>query len=117
MFFRLLLISLVSTISCYPAYNNNVPNGNMIPPSAVALGHPNGVTRQYSAFANSYISHGRSWTNVLCMMDSDKDGQSNGLEMGDPCCKWRVGAQPLFKNGLSDPNNPSSITKNTNTSC
>jgi hypothetical protein len=101
----------------YPAYNNNVPNGNQLPPSAVGLGHPNGVTRRYTSFANSYVSHGRAWTPLLCMLDSDQDGQTNGLEMGDPCCKWKVGSVPLFTTGLSDPNNPMSTTQHVNTSC
>jgi predicted ferric reductase len=34
---------------------------------------------------------GRCGALTLCEFDSDGDGQSNGLEMGDPCCQWRVG--------------------------
>lgn len=113
----LLFLSLLIFSYAYPQYNGNVPNGNMIPPSAILLGHPNGNTRQYTPFANSYVSNGRKWTRQLCVTDSDGDGQSNGLEMGDPCCKWVVGTQPLFTTDLSDPNNPTSTTKQTNQSC
>lgn len=31
---------------------------------------------------------GYKWTNYLCRLDSDSDGQSNGLELGDPDCAW-----------------------------
>ena len=101
----------------YPQYNNNVPNGNSIPPSAVALGHPNGNTKHYTQFAQDYKLNGYQWTKKLCLIDSDNDGQSNGLEMGDPCCNYVVGTMPLFTSGLSDPNNPQSTTINTNSSC
>ena len=111
------LSSLSSYTHAYPQYNGNVPNGNSIPPSAIALGHPNGNVKQYTAFANAYVSNGRKWTRQLCLTDSDGDGQSNGLEMGDPCCLWVSGASPMFASGLSDPNNPAMKTTNTNSSC
>lgn len=108
---------LTSYVQGYPSYNGNVPNGNTVPPSAIELGHPGGATKRYTAFANAYVSNGRKWTVGLCRGDADGDGQSNGLEMGDPCCVWTQGAAPLFVNGLSDPNNPASLTQHTNQSC
>jgi hypothetical protein len=51
------------------------------------------------------------------MADADGDGQSNGLEMGDPCCKWSVGQTPQLTTGLSDPNSAASKTLNTMPSC
>lgn len=122
--FRRTLLSLAlflgmyaNDLHAYPTYNNNVPNGNSIPPSTIALGHPGGATKRYTAFANSYVADGRKWTLALCKADSDNDGQSNGLEIGDPCCTWMVGSAPLFQDGLSDPNDPASKTKNTNQTC
>lgn len=112
----LALIGLSSVFS-YPQYNNNLPNGQMIPPSAIGLGHPNGATKLYTPFANAYVSNGRKWTKALCSADSDNDGQSNGLEMGDPCCLWTQGSAPLFTVSLSDPNNAASKTTNTNSTC
>ena len=111
------LLSLLFPSLAYPQYNGNVPNGNTVPPSAIALGHPNGNVKLYTPFANAYVSNGRKWTRQLCVADSDGDGQSNGLEMGDPCCKWVSGASPLFTTGLSDPNNAAVKTTNTNSSC
>lgn len=111
------VMSMLSVSHSYPQYNSNVPNGNSIPPSAITLGHPNGATKLYTPFANAYVSNGRKWTRTLCITDSDNDGQSNGLEMGDPCCLWTAGASPMFTTSLSDPNSASSLTTNTNSSC
>lgn len=108
---------ITSYSNAYPQYNGNVPNGNMIPPSAITLGHPNGNTRLYTSFANAYVVNGRKWSKGLCAADSDGDGQSNGLEMGDPCCLWVVGSSPQFTTDLSDPDNAVSITKRTNQTC
>ncbi len=115
-FYMTLLLSLHKS-SGYPQYNGNVPNGNTVPPSAIELGHPGGATKRYTSFANAYVSNSRKWSRGLCMTDSDGDGQSNGLEMGDPCCLWTVGTSPMFTTDLSDPNNPASTTKRTNQTC
>jgi hypothetical protein len=32
-----------------------------------------------------------TWTKELCEADSDGDGQTNGQELGDPCCVWVAG--------------------------
>ncbi len=37
------------------------------------------------------------WTKELCVMDSDEDGATNGEELGDPCCEWRVGGTPTYR--------------------
>jgi len=37
------------------------------------------------------------------MTDSDKDGATNGDEMGDPCCVWTAGATPSRTTTLSNP--------------
>lgn len=117
MYATLMVTSHISGGNAYPQYNGNVPNGNMIPSSAIELGHPNGNTKLYTSFANAYVSNGRKWSKELCMTDSDKDGQSNGLEMGDPCCLWVSGSSPQFGTDLSNPNSASSTTKRTNQTC
>jgi hypothetical protein len=48
---------------------------------------------------------------VVCALDSDTDGQTNGAELGDPCCTWKKGATPAFATGLSKPSDATS--KNT----
>ena len=38
--------------------------------------------------------HHGNWGILLCCADSDKDGLTNGAELGDPCCEWKKG-RPL----------------------
>jgi hypothetical protein len=101
----------------YPAYNNDFPNGNTTPPSPILLGHPGGNTRAFTKVAVLYRGQGYKWTQTVCQTDSDGDGQSNGLEMGDPCCVWTVGEIPALTTGLSDPNDPNSKTTNVMPTC
>ena len=42
------------------------------------------------------------WTRALCNHDSDGDGISNGAELGDPDCTWRVG-QAILQSAIGHP--------------
>jgi hypothetical protein len=42
--------------------------------------------------------------------DSDNDGQTNGFELGDPCCVWAEGQTPQFTTAISNPGSSSSKT-------
>jgi len=33
----------------------------------------------------------QKWTEDLCQTDSDGDGRTNGQELGDPQCTWKLG--------------------------
>ncbi|GMF46962.1 unnamed protein product [Phytophthora fragariaefolia] len=41
----------------------------------------------------------------LCMADTDGDGQTNGQELGDPCCEWDMDTNPVVQwtDGVSHP--------------
>lgn len=56
-----------------------------------------------STFGEDFRRAGYRWTIDLCRTDSDLDGESNGLELGDPCCEWKEGAQPRRPWRLSSP--------------
>ncbi|XP_063420677.1 DBH-like monooxygenase protein 1 [Mytilus trossulus] len=43
------------------------------------------------------------WTPDFCNMDSDNDGLSNGVELGDPDCIWTPGQQPKRTENISHP--------------
>jgi len=44
----------------------------------------------------------QNWT-VVCRLDSDGDGRTNGAELGDPDCRWKPGVAPPRSNRLSHP--------------
>jgi hypothetical protein len=57
-------------------------------------------TGALSAFGQAWRKTSFVWTKDFCKQDSDGDGQSNGLELGDPCClfnkeKLSVCRQPV----------------------
>lgn len=99
--------SLLLAVTTY-AYQQDLaklPNGNSY---GLTLGHPGGVTRKATNLASSFYANGQKWDKAICQADADGDGQTNGFEMGDPCCKWSIGQTPMFTTGLSDPNSAAS---------
>lgn len=100
-------VGLLSAVLAHPAYRDLFPNGFNVPFSpasghvdrAVGGGPPN-------AFGKDFRNAGYKWTKELCMMDSDGDGQTNGHELGDPCCQWKVGDEALRSFDLGDPSLP-----------
>jgi len=107
------LVLLAST-TAYRQDLAKLPNGNSY---GLTLGHPGGNTKVPTKLASTFYKAGQTWNKAFCMADADGDGQSNGLEMGDPCCKWSVGQTPQFTTGLSDPNSAASTSLNKMPSC
>ena len=110
-------LSILIVIASTHAYRQDLaklPNGNSY---GLTLGHPGGNTKVSTKLASSFYAMGQTWNKAFCMADADGDGQSNGLEMGDPCCRWSIGQTPQFTTGLSDPNSAASTTTNTMQSC
>ncbi|XP_062603501.1 temptin-like [Saccostrea cucullata] len=46
-----------------------------------------GIFHERNIFGSHFSWNDQDWTK-LCQMDSDDDGRSNGVEMGDPNCEW-----------------------------
>ena len=110
-------LSILAIIASTHAYRQDLaklPNGNSY---GLTLGHPGGNTKVPTKLASSFYAMGQTWNKAFCMADADGDGQSNGLEMGDPCCRWSIGQTPQFTTGLSDPNSAASTTTNTMQVC
>ena len=64
--------------------------------------HPAGLHK--TDFGQDIIRHGwgaGDWP-ALCSLDSDRDGVTNGQELGDPCCAWRGGDEGGFGSGGAD---------------
>jgi len=65
-----------------------LPNGANVP-GVQAIGHvdPAGGGAR-NAFGEQFWSEWVNkfgWNSTFCCMDSDSDGQTNGMELGDPC--------------------------------
>ena len=110
----LLILAIIASTHAYRQDLAKLPNGNSY---GLTLGHPGGNTKIPTKLASSFYAAGQTWSKAFCMADADGDGQSNGLEMGDPCCKWSIGQTPQFTTGLSDPNSAASTTTNTMQVC
>jgi len=80
-----------------------IPNGLNLEHN-VAAGHikPEGGG-ELSSFGRDFIKAGYEWTYDLCMLDSDLDNRTNGQELGDPCCIWKVGDVPTRSWLISNP--------------
>lgn len=51
-----------------------------------------------------------SWSQWLCLYDSDGDGKTNGDELGDPCCTWNAEEEYESTLHISHPGNAKSVT-------
>jgi len=107
-----LLLSLVTLSTPLPIYIAEIPNGNALPdpcsppnlPATNGSGHCNlGGGGANNQFGLDFAAAGHTWTAALCKMDSDKDGRSNGLEVGDPDCTWTKANPTPLKKAIGQP--------------
>ncbi|KAG1702284.1 hypothetical protein DVH05_010074 [Phytophthora capsici] len=103
---------LVAPVDSHEAYARKLPNGENVT-GVKAIGHtdPNGGGIR-NAFGRAFYDAGHAWTKELCMSDSDRDGQTNGEELGDPCCEWteESAKAPLWTSGVSNPGDDASTS-------
>lgn len=95
------LCLLAPTAHGYPKFVTQVPNGANVP-GVKAIGHVDvtgGGPR--NQFGKDFAANGASWNVALCQLDSDGDGATNGEELGDPCCLWKVGGTPTSTTATS----------------
>ncbi|EEY58615.1 uncharacterized protein PITG_10722 [Phytophthora infestans T30-4] len=89
----------------YSMYAMRVPNGNKVP-GVTALGHLDPkLAGPMNEFGMDMIDADFHWTKEFCMKDSDGDGQTNGQELGDPCCEFVFRKNPKVRwtEGVSHP--------------
>jgi dopamine beta-monooxygenase len=102
----LVLLLLAAVAHAHPRYQARIPNGALVR-DAPGVGHVNPAgTGKNNAFGLDFAAAGHAWTRALCEKDSDGDGFSNGVELGDPNCTWSPGEMPTFDVGVRHPGVP-----------
>ncbi|KAF0719154.1 Aste57867_1244 [Aphanomyces stellatus] len=95
---------VVMTTEAFESYRLRIPNGLKVD-GVTAVGHVNKVGGgRPTDFGVDFERAGSKWTKALCEKDSDGDGATNGEELGDPCCTWKVGL-PVRANPTSPGHN------------
>ncbi|KAL3319326.1 hypothetical protein Ciccas_002008 [Cichlidogyrus casuarinus] len=97
----LLFLLVSATVNARPSYVKLLPNGANVPNPCLsnsiynAIGHldptGSGGDAALNRFGHGFKANSRTWNMVLCQLDSDGDGFTNGEELGDPNCLWTEG--------------------------
>lgn len=109
----LLLLTFVPPSAGHQEYVPYNPNGANAGVAAIGHTDPNGGgdTNSYGSDFHKAGSYKSAYGPALCAIDSDGDGQSNGFELGDECCKWTHAAQtPLRSDSISNPGDRNSVS-------
>lgn len=103
---------IVAQVTAKPTFPSLLPNGaNVV--GVETLGHVDtSGGGELNAFGTDFGSAGFAWTTKLCEADSDEDGQTNGQELGDPCCKWAAKSSEKVQwiTGVSHPGDAASTS-------
>src|SRR5690349_16058219 len=113
MFQTAMLLLLIHIVFSFPEYIDLIPNGRNVP-DHLGVGHISSDPRKdnikkRNQFGLDFHRGGKSWTLNLCRMDSDGDSKTNGQELGDPDCVWKVGAVPSRIIDITDPSIPEEL--------
>jgi len=104
----------IGLASAFPSFQGRIPNGDRVVRNGVSwpgVGHLSAAGGgSTNSFGAAFVAAGRQWTKALCEEDSDGDGHSNGLELGDPRCEWTLGAIPARATDISHPGFKDSTT-------
>lgn len=92
-------LGLPSTASAFSSYTSKVPNGAQI---SCGLCHPGSNTQQLNTFALDFNAASSQWGPAFAALDSDGDGFTNGVELGDPAGIWALGQIPSSTTGITN---------------
>lgn len=107
----LILGGLVLSLAPQPTfasseYISRVPNGDV---NRCATCHDRSGPPELNPFGEAFFGGGEKWGPDLARSDADKDGFSNGAELGDPDGNWSAGdPPPLVAATVSLPGDPTS---------
>lgn len=102
-----------STAEARRSYLSDVPNGRAA--DCIAC-HVDGDSGPLNAFGDHYAAADGWWAGIYDL-DSDGDGETNGLELGDACGLWVPGAVPPRSSGLSNPGLLASVSSQVMPDC
>ncbi|OWF39187.1 Temptin [Mizuhopecten yessoensis] len=93
---RMVFFLLILGVSfAFKNYKKLIPNGKSVPNPCkngtkwLGVGHSSAVgSGSLNSFGKDFQEEQYKWTDALCKKDSDLDGKSNGVELGDPNCTW-----------------------------
>mmetsp|Transcript_87411 Transcript_87411/g.182922 ORF Transcript_87411/g.182922 Transcript_87411/m.182922 type:complete len:287 (+) Transcript_87411:191-1051(+) len=113
-----LALYLLTEVYAYQSFQMYIPNGDRVkgangePWGAVGHPDPRGgwAAGEKNVFGTDFYNAGLTWTKALCEKDSDRDGQTNGYELGDPDCDWSMGKTPRRIVNISHPGQAASTT-------
>lgn len=105
--FLIVLVTLASRVTAWWNFPQRLPNGDLVtlkgePWPGVGHMNPMGGGKR-NPFGKDFAAAGLEWTTELCEMDSDGDGRSNGMELGDPECLWVPGDTPSRTEDITHP--------------
>ncbi|CAH1788317.1 unnamed protein product, partial [Owenia fusiformis] len=125
--FCIIVTLSITHLEAYKFLQGKIPNGDNVPHPCKSnyiwqgVGHKNANGGgERNAFGLDFNANGKVWTEALCKADSDKDGKTNGEELGDPNCVWMEGQTPAITDtkklshpGVCDPwNSPKCQAQN-----
>lgn len=118
-FFVILAACALANVIAFPAFVQRIPNGGNTEGGTALIAHVKESGGRLNAFGKAFNKAGKQWTKELCQADSDGDGQTNGQELGDPCCVWTSGAVPRLTNSSApgDATKMGNSTTWTNVTC
>jgi dopamine beta-monooxygenase len=123
------LLTWTVLVTGYPRYQDQIPNGKTVPNPCkpgefwAGVGHEAvGGAGPRNPFGLDFAANNHIWNPTLCQKDSDGDGKSNGIELGDANCTWTNGTVPpgpaVSHPGVCDPiDSGTCATKNTFLNC
>ena len=89
--------------TCLNCHTSMFPDGGTDDPQLTSFGTDVLATMGGVSVDAGGMPH---WTAALCQKDSDGDGQTNGQELGDPCCTWVEGQAAPRTTAVSNPSDP-----------
>ncbi|XP_033750489.1 dopamine beta-hydroxylase-like [Pecten maximus] len=102
--FLLYLLCVGDVTSGFSILKDRIPNGDKVPNPCDRTEVWQGVGHQAregrgltNPFGLAFKKNNFVWDKTFCMLDSDGDGATNGRELGDPLCLWKVGTSPVFE--------------------